>query len=707
MRNKRKTKKAKKRTLAIVGAVIAVVFGALWAGVFAFIKIVESELPEVPTFDEYAAQVPKVSRVLARDHSVVAEFFLERRTIMFPDALPPLLEKAVLAAEDADFYRHGGISYVGILRAIAVNLWRGEISQGGSTISQQVIKQVLLSPEKSFKRKFMELLLTRKMEMKLTKKEILAIYMSEVYLGHGMYGFEEAGRFYFNKPAKDLTLEEASLLAGLVQAPEALSPLRNPDGALERRRYVLQRMVEEGFIDEKEAKKAMDAPLNLHGKQAKRIGSAPYFVEAVRQEVKRLFGERRLFRDGLQIETTLDLDVSDSAELSVAFGMMRALDQGRSRAKDEGASAEKDGGEDLPGEVLPPPNVMQAKVASCSNGEVWVKVGDARFLVHPRSLMRLFLRRQGDIYSVCDENELLVSANQAEGGKVLMNAELGPQAAMVVLDVKSRAVLALIGGDDFQSRPFNRAIQSRRPIGSTVKPFLYSVAFMEGMDESTEFQNLPVFLKGAGGHVWSPKNYEGGFDGRFYTIGEALAKSINIVAVRTMMKVGTKKVKELLQSVGINAHVPEDLSLALGSCEASPLSLANAFAVFASGGLYDTPFLIRRVRDFKGNILLEHEERPVRVLDAGIAQKMKKLLRRVVLDGTANLAKDLPGEIFGKTGTTNRSREAWFVGSDGKIVVSVLVGYDDRLPMHGATGGNTAVPIFVDFMRMLYGARKR
>jgi penicillin-binding protein 1A len=618
-----------------------------------------------------------------------------------------LLEKAVLAAEDAGFYRHGGISYVGILRAIAVNLWKGGISQGGSTISQQVIKQVLLSPEKSFKRKFTELLLTRQMEMKLTKKEILAIYMSEVYLGHGMFGFEEAGRFYFNKTAKELKLEEASLLAGLVQAPEALSPLRNPNGALERRRYVLQRMVEEGFIDEKEAKKAMDAPLNLHGKQAGRIGSAPYFVEAVRKEAKRLFGERRLLRDGLQVETTLDLKVSDSAELSVAFGLMKAFENGRSRAKDEGATIEKRGFEDLPGEVLPPPYVMQVKIDSCSNGEVLVEVGKERFVVDPRSLMRLFLKRKGAIYGVCDEQEMLVSTNQAEGGRIVMNAEIGPQAAMVVLDAKSRAVLALVGGDDFQSRPFNRAMQSRRPIGSTVKPFLYSVAFMEGMDESTQFENLPVFLKGAGGHVWSPRNYEGGFDGRFYTIGEALAKSINIVAVRTMMKLGAKKVKELLQSVGIDAHVPEDLSLALGSCEASPLSLANAFAVFASGGLYDTPFLISRVKDFKGNVLLEHEERPERVLDKGIAQRMKRLLRRVVLDGTANLAKDLPGEIFGKTGTTNNSREAWFLGSDGNIVVSVLVGYDDRLPMYGATGGNTAVPIFVDFMRMLYGANKK
>jgi len=707
MRYKRKAKKTKKNKATIVVAVILVLFGSLWSAFFAYLKMVESELPDVPTFDEYAMQVPKVSRVLARDGTVIGEFYIERRTIMFPDAIPPLLEKAVLASEDAGFYRHGGISYVGILRAIAVNLWRGEMSQGGSTITQQVIKQVLLSPEKSFKRKLKELLLARQMEMKLTKKEILAMYMSEVYLGHGMYGFEEAARFYFNKRAKELTLGEASLLAGLVQAPETLSPLKNPKGASERRRYVLQRMVEEGFIEETEAKKAESTPLKLHGRQAPRIGSALYFVEAVRQEMKRLFGEKRLLVDGLQIETTLDLLASDAAELSVMFGLMKGFANGRSRAKDEGASIQAIDWEDFPAEPLPPPYVIKAKIDSCSNGNVWVKIGKERFMVDSRSLMRLFLGRKGDIYSVCEEQEILVSTNQAEGGKILMNAELGPQAAMVVLDAKSRAILAMVGGEDFRSRPFNRATQSRRPIGSTVKPFLYSVAFMQGMDENTEFKNSPVFLKGAGGRVWSPRNFEGGFDEKLYTIGEALTKSINVIALRTMMKVGVKKVKELLQSVGINAHVPEDLSLALGSCEASPLSLANAFAVFASGGLYDTPFLIWRVKDYKGNVLLEHEERPERVLDPGIVRRTKRLLRRVVLDGTANLAKDLPGEIFGKTGTTNNSREAWFVGSDGNIVVSVLVGYDDRLPMRGATGGNTAVPIFVDFMRMVSAAKNR
>lgn len=677
------------------------------------VRIIEAGLPEVPTFEQYAESVPKVSRVLASDGTVIFEFFTERRTVMAPDQVPPMVEQAILAAEDADFYRHEGLSYWGIARAAIVNLWKGRVSQGGSTITQQVVKQVLLGPERTYERKVREMLLARLVERRLSKREILAIYASEVYLGRGRYGFEEAARFYFDKPAARLNLAEAALLAGLVQAPEALNPLRNPEGALRRQRYVLERMVAEGMVSEEEARKAARTRIHLWGREAPRLGAAPYFVDAVRREVTRLFGEGRLLRDGLTIETTLDLRVSDAAEVAVAFGLARLWAEGRTRERDEQHANEAgllDGTDDLQDAIPPPPRAVRGRVIGCDadRGLIEVEVGGLRASLDPRTLMRWVLAGRPDVYAPCRVGTEMPVSGTGErpppDAPPVVHAEVGPQAAVAVVDPVDRAVLALVGGEDFPTRPFNRAVQSCRPIGSLVKPFLYAAALERGMPASRTFPNAAVRLRGAGGRPWVPRNYEGGYDGQDYDIGTALARSINVIAVRAMMEIGAEPVADVLQSLGFSGHVPRDLSLALGSAEATPLEVANALATFAAGGLYDTPFLIRRVLDRQGRVLLEHEPRPSRRLSRESASTIRAMMRRVVTEGTARDAATLPWPIFGKTGTTNRSREAWFAGSDGRLVAAFLVGYDDRLPMRGATGGNTAVPLFVTFLRALRGA---
>lgn len=696
---------------------VVVLVGASGLGIAALataVRVIESGLPEVPTFAQYAESVPKVSRVLASDGTVVAEFFTERRTVMDPDSIPPLLEKAILAAEDADFHEHEGLSYWGIARAMLVNLWKGRVSQGGSTITQQVVKQVLLSPERTYERKVREMLLARLVERRLTKKEILAIYASEVYLGGGRYGFEEAARFYFDKPASRLNLAEAALLAGLVQAPEALNPLRHPEAALRRQHYVLERMVAEGMVTEEEARKAARTEIRLWGREAPRLGAAPYFVDGVRREVTRLFGEGRLLRDGLTIETTLDLAVSDAAEVAVAWGLARLWAQGRTRERDEASAREAglvDGTDDLLDGIPPPPRAVRARVETCDapRGVLVVDAGGVRARLDPRSLVRRVLAGRPDVYAVCrDGVEVPVSGTGGPGadagGLPVVNAEIGPQAAVAVVDPVDRAVLALVGGEDFATRPFNRAVQSRRPIGSAVKPFLYATALESGMAPTRTFPNTALRLRGAGGRPWVPRNFEGGWDGREYDIGTALAQSINVIAVRTLLEIGPAPVADLLESLGFEGSVPRDLSLALGSAEASPLEVANAMATFAAGGLYDTLFFVRRVTDRQGRTLLEHEPRPSRRVSRATARAIRAMMRRVVTEGTAREAASLPWPVFGKTGTTNRSREAWFVGSDGRLVAAFVVGYDDRLPMRGATGGNTAVPLFVSFLRALRGA---
>lgn len=698
----------------LLGLAAVLALGVLAAAVI--VRIVEAGLPAVPTFEAYRDGVPKVSRVLAADGSVVAEFFTQRRTVMDPDAIPPILEQAVLAAEDAGFHRHAGLSYLGIARAMLVNLWRGRVAQGGSTVTQQVVKQVLLSSERTYERKFRELLLARLVEQRLDKRRILAIYMSHIYLGHGRYGFEEAARHYFGKPAASLDLAEAALLAGMISAPEANSPIRNPEGALARQRYVLDRLEATGLADPADVARARQTRMRLLAHDTARLGAAPYFVDAVRREVLRLFGPGALLNDGLTVHTTLDLAVSDAAETALAHGLAALYAAGRTRERDEAAAAmpepERDDDEDaLPADIPPAPQAVRARVVHCDRdaGRIEVEAAGRRATLDPRSLMRAILADGMDPYSLCERGGAEIPVSLAgrlpgteEGPDRSVNAELGPQAAVVVLDPVNRAVRALVGGEDFGSRPFNRAVQSRRPIGSTVKPFLYAAALESGIDPSETFPNERICFRGARGRPWCPRNYEGGYDGRAYGMGEALARSTNVIAVRVLQRVGARLVADLLASMGIDG-APRDLSLALGSAEASPLTLANAMATFAAGGRFDTPYLIETVIDARGRVLLQHEARPSQRMAPRTAGTLRGWMRRAVTEGSARAAADLPVPAWGKTGTSNRAREAWFVGSDGQWVSAFVVGYDDRLSMRGATGGNTAVPLFKTFVRVLRG----
>ncbi|MBP7127731.1 transglycosylase domain-containing protein [Myxococcota bacterium] len=673
------------------------------AAATAAVAFVEASLPEIPSFEEYAVRTPKVSRMLAADGTVLAEFFLERRTLTLPDRIPPLVEKAFLAAEDASFRDHGGLSYAGIARAMVVNLWRGRISQGGSTISQQVVKQVLLGPQRTWQRKFRELLLVRRLEARLTKDEILAMYLSEVYLGAGNYGVEEAARWWFGKDAAGLTAGEAALLAGLVSGPEANHPVRNPDGARARRKYVLDRMADLGWLPPEEAARAVALP--LPSRTAATPSLAPYFTDAVRREVARIFGMGRLLREGLRIRTTLDPGTQQAAEVAVQAFLSRLYSQGRTRTRDEeagkadppGEDDDPDGHDPLPGA----PRVLEAEVVRCREGQIEVEVAGRRARLEPRSLSRRILAGHPDPYDVCRPlgRRLPVSVIDPEEDPPRVQAEDGPQAALVALDPASRAVRALVGGEDFELRPFNRAVQSRRPIGSTVKPFLYAAARMSGIPADTQVANTAVSFRGGRGRRWAPRNFEGGYDGRLYSLAEAMAQSINVVAVKVLADLGTAPLVDLLRSVGIDGTIPGDLSLALGSAEASPLALANAFADLAADGRHDTPYFIEEVRDALGREVIRHQVRPSQGMPPAIARWVREALREAVTRGTARAAASLPVPAWGKTGTTNRSREAWFAGSDGTLVVAILVGHDDRLPMPGATGGNTAVPLFVDFVR--------
>ena len=702
----RKAAKSRKKHL---GTALLVLAGLIVVGVLTLavvVKLTEASLPAVPSWDEYAASVPKVTRILASDGSVVREIFHQRRTLITPDHLPALLVNAILATEDAGFMEHRGLSYGGIARAMLRNVLHGRISQGGSTISQQVVKQILLTPERTWTRKFKELLLTRQLELKLSKKEILAIYLSHVYLGSGRYGFEEASRFFFGRGVHDLRVEEAAMLAGLVSAPEGNSMLRNPEGAVARQIHVLNRMAETGMLTAEQAETASRARLHVIAKDPTTIGSSGYFADAVERELRRLVGAGQLDTGGFTVMTSLDLAVSEAVEYSIGEGLSGLYRAGRTRVADEGAGFA--GVEDLGlgGRTGTGPRLPIAKLAGCRRGDdqAFVTSDGVKKAVSIASIGRLGSDRGKQLDVFCDGfNEVQVSPgigsmDTFHGKLEVVNAELGPQASFVVLDSSSRAVVAMVGGEDFASRPYNRAIQSSMPIGSTIKPFIYAAALMNDIPEEGGWVNEPVAFRGKGGRLWKPRNYGGAYDGRVYDMTGALKDSINVIAVKVLQQTGVEKVASLLESVGFKGHIPRDLSMALGSVEASPLDLANAYAVFGASGNLDAPWMIDYIDDFHGKRVFSHGSRPGRIIPAAIANRIRKMLRQVVLDGTAR-ALDVEGiEVWGKTGTTNMSREAWFAGGFGRLVGVVLVAYDDRLPMRGATGGNTAVPIFKYFV---------
>lgn len=688
--------------------VVAAVTSLLAAAVV--VKLTEAGLPPVPTWDDYASNIPKVTRIRAADGTVVAEIFSERRTLVHPESLPPLLVNAVLAAEDGGFMEHQGLSYAGIARAMLNNLWKGRITQGGSTITQQVVKQVALSPERTFKRKFRELLLTRRFEISLTKREILAMYMSTIYLGHGRYGFEEASRFYFGKKASELAVHEAAMLAGLISSPEGNSILKNPDGAVGRQRHVLNRMAELGMITSEQATAAAGTSLLVWGRDDPMLGAAPYFVDAVLRDLRAIVGKDALDLSGLDVVTTLDLQTQTAVDKSVAEGLARLYSAGRQRLADEAAAnmvMDEETGERLP----PPPRAVVTKIESCRRGDrqAFVEVGQELKVVSNRTLARMGGSVDSQLDALCD-NKARIAISKGVGevdsvhGRIeYVNAELGPQASMVVIDSRTRAVRALVGGEDFGTRRFNRAVQSRMPIGSTIKPFIFAAALIAGVPADKGWVNEPVAFRGHAGKLWKPRNYGGVYDGRTYDMTGALKDSINVIAVKILKDVGVDRVGELMESIGFSGSIPRDLSMALGSVEANPMELANAYAVFGSGGFFDAAWTVRRVTDFRGRVLAEHESRSARVLPADVARSMKVMMREVVVGGTAKALADLPGNVWGKTGTSSMSREAWFVGGFREMVAAVLIAYDDRLAMSGATGGNTAVPFFKSFAAAVLG----
>ncbi|NUP11325.1 MAG: PBP1A family penicillin-binding protein [Polyangiaceae bacterium] len=660
---------------------------------------------------------PQTTRILARDGTLLGEEFVERRTVVPLDTIPSHVKLAFLAAEDASFYEHPGLDYPGMLRAIWVNLRSHGSRQGASTITQQVVKNVLLTQERTYERKIKEVILARKIEQELSKDEILELYLNHIYFGHGRYGVEEASRYYFGKGVHDLTLGEAAVLAGVPKGPSRYSPREHLDAATGRRVYVLKQMVEKGFVKEELADEAKDEPVVLAPEPEQTSELAPEALAEVRRVLRDTLGEQAL-RGGYVVTTSIDPKLQAEARKALRDGLdaydkrqkitaplkkpkkMPLLYEG-DPTKDDTAKvfmAEVTGGDDAKNELFVRVGTVRGRV-SLSNTERYnpTKLPASKF-AEPGTPVRVsFAPVQGK--------------PKEEGALPSFKLELGPQAAIVAIDVRTREILALAGSYEGARAGFDRATQAQRQPGSSFKPFTYAVAIHDRkMTPATLLPTDPNVLKD---DKYKPKNYDPNSAGEPKRARVGLAQSVNVSAAWLVKQVGADPVAQLARDLGIETTPLAEVrsnetkftgeSIALGAYEVKPRELANAYASLAAGGVYEQAHIVVKIVGPDGREVPIPRPESKRVLTDAEAYVVTDMMKSVVADGTGRGAKVLKRPIAGKTGTSNKARDAWFAGYSTDVACVAWTGFDDGAPLGaGESGGVTSLPIFVSFMRVAH-----
>jgi len=677
---------------------VLLALGAL--AVFFTVRHYEANLPSIEQL-KAGYDPPQVTRVLARDGTLLANLFTERRTVVPFTDIPSHVKQAFLAAEDASFYEHEGLDYLGMLRALAANLRAGKTTQGGSTITQQVIKNVLLDSERSYKRKIRETILARKVEQHLTKDEIFGLYLNHIYLGHGRYGVEEAARYYFGKRVKEIDIAEAALLAGIVAAPERYSPRKHPERALDRRRYVLEQMLKKGFMTPEVHGHASIVPMKLAPAVEAESELCPEVIATVRQVLEEV-EPNRARRGGYTVHTTIDPALQAAARQAVR----KNLDQYLKRQKLEPPYTLKTRrlwGK--PFEGTPERYRIYVGTVMAVNdgaGTIDVQVGGALGRVVLRDEDRFNPRRLPPSQFTQPGALLRVAALESPSktsGPIPLRLELGPQGALVAIDVRTREVRALVGSyeavmgglDRTGSSAKDESLLTKRQPGSAFKPLMYSYAL-----HSRHFTPASVF---------EFPNKPGSAEAtRWLSLRSGVAKSDNDVAEAVLKKVGAANVVEWARAMGIGSALKPDKSLALGSYEVSVFEITNAYTTLAAGGNYAPPKVITKIVVPDGSELPLPPQPPKRrVMSEEEAYLTTSLLRGVVEEGTGRRARALERPVAGKTGTTNDNRDAWFVGYSTDMVTGAWVGYDDNLPLGwGEYGAVAALPAWLDFMQVAH-----
>jgi penicillin-binding protein 1A len=693
-------------------------FAAAIASIFLVVAVALAvaypKLPDVSDLLDYRPKLPL--RIFSSDGVLIGEFGEELRNLTPIAQIPKVMKDAVLAIEDAHFYEHGGINYKSVLRAGIANLGQAK-SQGASTITMQVAKNVYLSSEKAYTRKIYEILLTFKLESMLTKDQILEVYMNQIFLGQRAYGFAMASEIYFGKPLKNITIAEAAMLAGLPKAPSAFNPIVNPDRARTRQLYIIERMLENNFITKAQAEAASKEQLKLKIDNDINKVHAEFVAETVRQLVFAQYGAETYTR-GLNVYTTLKASDQNAAYRALRKGVMDFekrhayrgpevfidLPRKQEDVDDEIdiALAEHPDNDDLKAAVVIAATSKKV-TAIRQNAETIEIVGDglksAQSALSDKAPANIKIRRGALI-------RVLKTAKNTWEIAQLPEVE----SAFIALDPRDGAIKALVGGFDFDKNKFNHATQAWRQPGSSFKPFVYSASLEKGLSPSTVINDAPLFFDASvtGGQPWEPKNFDGRFDGPM-TMRTGLAKSKNMISIRILKEVGPQNTQDWITKFGFEAERhPPYLTMALGAGSTTPMQMATAYSVFANGGYRVNPFLINKITDQKGTIIVETKppvlNESMRVIDARNAFVMNSLLQEVTSVGTAASAKRALGraDIFGKTGTTNDAIDAWFAGFHPTLTAVVWMGYDNPRPLgssNAETGGGLSLPIWINFMQ--------
>jgi penicillin-binding protein 1A len=684
-------------TRAVFG--IALLASMIIGGLAGFLVVYSTDLPQVTELESYRPS--SVTEIYDAKGRVVGSFALQRRIIASYDDYPKVLRDAVTSIEDKDFERHWGIDLWRIFGAAYRDIVSGSRAQGASTLTMQLSRNLFLTPDRKFGRKVQEIMLAIQIERRFTKPQIFTLYANQIFLGHGVYGFEAGSQYYFSKHAKDLTIEEAALLAGIPKGPSLYSPLGNAERALHRRNLVINNMMEDGKITAQQATIAKQTPVRLHI-QDDPNSIAPYFVEEVRRYLERKYGSEQVHEGGLRVYTTIDIEMQKVANKAVLDGI--AAYERRHGWKSHIYNVLAAGGElrsyDHPDWAQPIDvgTYTHALVTDLTPTMATLRIGKRTATITAEDMKWTQMKSPADVLSVGDAAYVRILSLTDTTAKVALEQDSGAQGALLAIDNATGEVRAMVGGRDFDESKFNRAIQAQRQVGSSFKPYVYTAAVNAGISPDDVVLDAPVTFQTASG-PYSPHNYDNKFEGNI-TVRRALALSRNIPALKLEQKVGVNTVIATARKFGVTSDLPAVIPLALGSADMTLWEQVSAYSAFPNDGVRVTPHLIRKVTDYSGKVLEEDFPDVHDVISAHTARVMTGLLQEVVKHGTAFQASKLNHPLAGKTGTTNDFTDAWFIGFSPSLTAGVWIGYDEKKTLGPKeSGAQAALPMWIDFMK--------
>jgi penicillin-binding protein 1A len=692
----------------------AALLGTLSGVLFAY----SDDLPEVSALDTYAPNT--ITRVVGKNGQLVGEFAVERRVVIHYNDIPDNLRNAILAAEDSGFFEHSGFSISRMMLALVRDIATRGKSPGGSTITQQLTRDLFAQEigfargNRSWERKVKETLVAMRVEKRYTKEEIFTFYANQIYYGHGAYGVEAASQLYFKKSAKQLNLEEAATLAGIIQSNVRQSPFVNPEATKRRRNYALERMAEEGFITREAAEKAKASPVVAGGDPTAEGSVAPYFLEEVRKYLEAKYGAKAIYESGLTVKTGLDVRLQQAANKAVDAGLRRVdkrrgFRRPRRNVIAEGLTVDAFK-TDRWSRRINEGDIVPAVVRSVDDTTARLRIGELSADLTRAGMQWTNRKSPKDVLKAGDLIDVAIT--KIDGRAATVNLEQTPllEGALVAIDNHTGEVLAMVGGYSFARSKFNRATQAFRQMGSTVKPILYTAAIDRGLTPNTILvDEATTFDAGAGQPPYAPRNYDRKFMGPL-TLRRALEQSRNIPSVKVIEMLGPTQVASYAKKFGFAQDFRPFLSMALGAQEVTLLEITSAYSAFPNHGIRMEPYFADAITDRDGSLLEERRPQPKDAIRADTAFVLTNLLQGVVQHGTAAAANALKWPLAGKTGTVDDNTDAWFVGFDPNITVGVWIGNDEKKPIgYNETGTTAALPMWMDFMRVyidLYGNRE-